>query len=159
MSYIWPIWPKKCHEVCEVDLFDLQGLRGCQLTCTISPTATELVTVLFSVFSFFDRDLLRNRGPTSDSSSGDIYSSCDFGRLVALLQLLSIVVIAQYFICCCHCWDCLSWCRDCLRWSWDCFKLELRLFELELISEKLVVWSCCRIGFESFEFLRIPFKK
>ena len=87
----------------------------------------------------FDRDLLRNRGPTSDSDPGILAFSLIFGRLVApLILLLSTVANAEI---CINCSALLS------------LAFSVIIAEIVFVkAEKITRFSNCKIAFERFDF-------
>ena len=89
--------------------------------------------------TIFDRDLLRNRGPTSDSDPGILAFSLIFGRLVApLILLLSTVSNAEKYI---NCSALLSVAFSVIIAEIVCVK-----------AEKITRFSNCKIAFERFDF-------
>ena len=83
----------------------------------------------------FDRDMLRNRGPTSDSDPGILAFSLIFGRLVApLILLLSSVANAE------NCINCSA-------------LLNIIIAEIVCVkAEKITRFSNCKIAFERLDF-------
>ena len=87
-----------------------------------------------NLIGIFDRDMLRNRGPTSDSDPGILAFSLIFGRLVApLIILLSTVSNAEK---CINCSALLSIAFSVINAEMICVK-----------AEKITRFSNCKIAF------------